>query len=347
MIPDQEVEIKWTPSNKTWYTEKGYKYTKFKDTFCVKVEDLIPTTRKTVKVVCDYCGEEFERRYFDLIKGRKTVGKDACRKCFTIKQKDVCMELYGVSCIFEREDIKEKIKETSLQKYGVDKPSKAEIVKSKMAKTNLERYGGKCTLQAPEIKAKAEETLMKNYGVKNPFESKEIQKRIAITNEERYGPGNIAHTPEIAQKIKDRNLEKYGVEWAGQRPDVIEKIHQSFYENGTVKTSKAEREMCRLLKEIYGENNCFPSFPFENTNFDCLVTLGDIKIDVEYDGWFWHKNKQERDKRRNYYVIKRGFRVLRFVANDDIPTKEQIIDGVNQILQEDKKLVKIILDVDI
>ena len=42
------------------------------------------------------------------------------------------------------------------------------------------------------------------------------------------------------------------------------------------------------------KNNCFPKYPFECYSFDCLVVIDKIKIDVEYDGLYWHKKKTKR-----------------------------------------------------
>ena len=36
----KEVEMKWNPRNYKYFIEKGYQFTKWKDTFLVKIEDL-------------------------------------------------------------------------------------------------------------------------------------------------------------------------------------------------------------------------------------------------------------------------------------------------------------------
>lgn len=58
-----------------------------------------------------------------------------------------------------------------------------------------------------------------------------------------------------------------------------------------------------------------------------------IKIDVEYDGMFWHQDKQ-RDIRRNNFVQSQGYKVLRIkgAKKDPIPTFEQIDEQIDKLL---------------
>lgn len=333
------------PTNIKYYQEKGYIFTKYRDKFEVKVEDLSPCSHKKVEVICDYCGEIYVTPFIAYLNSI-SKGKCACKKCASKKVQDILQETKGVISVFQLEEIKEKSKQTCKKKYGVSNVAQSEVIKRKIAQTNLERYGNICTLNAPEVKEKAERTCEKNYGVKNSFASKEIQERIKNINIEKYGVENIAHAPIIAEKIKQTNLEKYGVPYSTQAESVIRKMRKSFYKNGSVPSSKEEKQVCEILKQIYGENTCIPNYPCGRLNLDCLLIIDGIKIDVEYDGWYWHKNKQEYDKRRNYWLISQGFRIIRILSNKEVPSKEQIIEAVNKIKQGEH-LVKIILDIDI
>ena len=59
MLPNQEIETKWTSNYKKYYQDKGYVYTKMHDTFMVNIYDLPYGSSKKVKVLCDYCGKEY------------------------------------------------------------------------------------------------------------------------------------------------------------------------------------------------------------------------------------------------------------------------------------------------
>lgn len=49
--------MKWHPSNKKWYEDRGYIYTKMRDEFEVKVEDLSDGSSVYVEIRCDKCGK--------------------------------------------------------------------------------------------------------------------------------------------------------------------------------------------------------------------------------------------------------------------------------------------------
>ena len=330
LVPNQSIEVCWHPQTKEYYVEKGYKYTKMRDKFMVSAEDLSSGSHKKVKIICDYCGKEFFKDKANYINERKN-GKDCCKECRQLKAKESFVERYGVENPFQYEEFKNKSKQSCLEKYGTEYACQSEQIKEKISDTNLSKYGAAVALLNPDIKAKAKETCLKKFGVSNVFMSAEIQEKIKQTNQEKYGEGNIAHTPEISEKIKKTNMEKYGVPYITMSKEVQKKMRESLYKNGNVPSSKSEKEMYLLLAELYGENNCKPNFPVDLLNLDCLVNINGVLIDFEYDGWYWHKNRQKKDMRRNCFLIKKGYKVCRFRANYAIPTKSQIQEAVEYL----------------
>lgn len=69
------------------------------------------------------------------------------------------------------------------------------------------------------------------------------------------------------------------------------------------------------------------------------------KIDVEYDGWYWHKDRVQQDRRRNNFLIGRGYKVLRIKSTFQLPTNEQIIDAVDYLINTHHNYKEIILDI--
>lgn len=345
LIPNQIIEVAWMPTNKDYYQKLGYVFTKCRDTFHVKAEDLCPCSHKIVKVQCDYCGDIVEKKYVRYIKGQKT-GKDCCVKCNELKVKDSFLRRYGVENPFYLDEIKEKIKITNLARYGVENPFESEEIKEKIQQNNLDKYGVAYNSQRPEIISKIKQTNLERYGVEYVFQSPVIKEKIRQTNLEKYGyDGNIAQAPVIQAKIQQTNLKKYGVRYSTQSPEVIAKMRESLYKNGNVPSSSIERYICDMLHQIYGSENCLDGFAIGNVNLDCLLLVGDDKIDIEYDGWYWHKNRQEKDKRRNYWLIGQGYRILRIRSNNEIPTKEQIMNGVDYLVKGNHHLCYIDLDI--
>ena len=89
LVENQKVEVKWGSSNKKWYKEKGYEFTKMGDKIFVDVEDLPYGSKARVRVICDYCGKEYECYYYAYTNGRNKFPKDACYICAGKKAQDI------------------------------------------------------------------------------------------------------------------------------------------------------------------------------------------------------------------------------------------------------------------
>lgn len=341
LIPNQTVEVHWCPANKKHYEALGYEYTSMRKPLVVKAEDLMRKSTIRVMVECDYGHEIYETPYKVYLNSIEKFGKACCYSCQNKKFKESSMAIYGVDNPFASEEVKEKIKATNIEKYGVEYVRQNEEVKNKIKKTNLERYGNEYAIASKEIRDKSKATNIEKYGVANIFQLPETQERIKAYNLEKYGVEYYSQTQEYREQVNKTNMEKWGVPFTTQSQKVIKKMRATLSKNGTVPTSKAEQEMCKNLIELYGTENVIPAFPYEELNFDCLVKINEVLIDVEYDGWYWHKNKQEYDKRRNYFLTRRGYKVLRFQANNAIPTKEELKEAIEELVK-DSKMVKIV-----
>lgn len=98
-----------------------------------------------------------------------------------------CRELYGVEHHFQRDDVKDKIKQTYIERYGVEHNS-----------------------HLPTVVNKRKESSLKVYGVDNPLKSVIIQQKIKNTNIEKYGVENYGRTPECVSKRNTTMMETYG-----------------------------------------------------------------------------------------------------------------------------------------
>ena len=75
------VIMKWNPSNKKYYEELGYVYTKMGDKFEVKVEDLTKGSNVKVECICDNCSKELPWSYKVYKKCVKEDEKTYCNDC--------------------------------------------------------------------------------------------------------------------------------------------------------------------------------------------------------------------------------------------------------------------------
>ena len=369
MILTKELDIKWAPSSKKYYEEKGYKFTKLGDTFTVKVEDLSRSSHYKVKIQCDQCGQikEIQYRYYLENLSLNNNEKFLCRSCVAKKEnvlkeklkksketnlkkyrvenpagldwvqeksKKTCLEKYGVEYVTQTDFQKKKSKETLLQRYGVDTPLENKEFLEKSQNTCLQKYGTKNPMQSKEIREKAEATNQKKYGCRMVLQNSEIHQKAIETTKKHYGVEYSLSAPEVREKGKQTSLQKYGVENPAQSPEIQKKIRRAFFKNGSTRTSKQQKEIFDILKEEYGEEVSL-NFPCGIYSLDCFLNLSNCKIDIEYDGWYWHQFIKNHDKSRDDFVNKQGIKIIRIKAGRIIPAKEELLFLINKVINED------------
>lgn len=369
MLAFDTVKIKWHNKTRKYYEDKGYIFTKYGDEFEVKISDLPPGSNVKIDVLCDYCLENgiktvIKKEYYLYLKAREIVPKDCCSKCVFKKNKEVNLIKYGCENSFQREDVKEKIKQTFLERYGATSYTKTKEYKEKVKKTNLKKYGVVNPMQNEEIKNKAIQTNLKKYGVSNVMFVDKFVEKIKNTMLTKYGVENYSQTEdykikfmntslkkwgvphpfqseEIKYKIYKTNMERYGYPNALKNPKIKKKLIDSFYKNGTCKTSSQQKYIYHLLKE--NGYNVELNYPLSNVNLDIALFIGNTKIDIEYDGTYWHQDKN-KDRKRDEFVKSQGWKVFRIVGQRAVPTLKQLEDGINTLLNTDKNFIRIYLD---
>lgn len=92
LVENQLIKVFWNPKTKHHYESLGYKFTKFNDKFYVTPIELPIGSSKIVKVICDYCNNEFSTSYSHYYKSTKSNTKIACQKCTGIKVAENTLE---------------------------------------------------------------------------------------------------------------------------------------------------------------------------------------------------------------------------------------------------------------
>ena len=165
MLLSNVVVMRWNSRNKKYFESLGYKYTKMKDEFLVKVDDLKPYSMAKVYVACDYCGKIYNTHWATYYQGHANSNKDSCSSasCTGKKAQDVVMNKYGGigSAV---DEIRNKIEQTNMKRYGVKNVFASPDIQNKIRETNLEKYGTEVPTQNPEIHAKVVRTNLKKYG---------------------------------------------------------------------------------------------------------------------------------------------------------------------------------------
>lgn len=82
MLISKTATVKWGFRYKEYYVDRGYKFTKWKDEFEVKVEDLTEYSHALIRVKCDNCDRILENiRWYNYKRYEKENKKYYCTKC--------------------------------------------------------------------------------------------------------------------------------------------------------------------------------------------------------------------------------------------------------------------------
>lgn len=188
---------------------------------------------------------------------------------------------------------------------------------------------GDCCVHCRKIKF--EDTMIKKYGTTSINKIPEFIEKAKTTNRERYGYDWHMQRPEYQEYLENIMKNKYGVKRPLQFDDFKKKMILS-WSNSKTPTSKPQIYLYELLSELY-PNSVELEVPCDKCLLDCVVTINNQKIDVEYDGWYWHQDFY-KDARRDNFVKKQGYKILRIKGNkkDDIPTSEIIKNNIENLL---------------
>lgn len=180
---------------------------------------------------------------------------------------------------------------------------------------------------------KREDSFKSKYGVSSPGASSCCKERAKQVMKERYGHEYALQTKEGREHFEKSMVNKYGTKNPIHNKDLLKKARFTAFQNGTFPTSKPEKEIIEMLISLYGKENCIPGYPVDRVNLDCLLIVNDEKIDVEYDGKYWHQDI-DKDRRRNHWLISKGYKVIRILGNsrDTLPTAERLKEEVEYIL---------------
>ena len=281
--------------------------------------------------------------------------------CLTCKEKpttyiginDGYREYCSKKCSFNSSKVKEKIEKTNLEKYGVTNASKSKILMEKREKTCEAKYGAKNVFQSKDVKDTIKKTFKENWG-DHPSRIKEVRKRIETTFQENHGAkdgfskiNNDAFIESLKYVNEVLDSFNYALidEYTGRRKDSLK-----------IKCLNCNTVFNTCIEYlVYGYGKCPKCFPksisaCEKEIFDFIKYLGieainqdrtaikpleldiyipDKKIAIEYNGLYWHSEKNGRDK--NYHLNKlnecekKGVRLIQIFEDEWRSKKQNVI----------------------
>lgn len=269
-------------------------------------------------------GDAFLVKVEDLPEGSHAKVKvicDYCGKEYTKVYKDYFAQHKNGDCCVDCEGKKSqnaiidkygksylpnRTKEVLFERYGVDNPAQVDGAMDRAKKTNLQKYGYLTALLVPENREKCIDRV----------KDKSTQ-----------------------EKKKRTNLERYGYESPLASLVVREKIMETYHANGTVPTSSQQIKIYEMLKELYP--NCELNKRVSQYALDCALDIDGVLIDVEYDGIYWHNFSKEKDEKRDAYLTSKGYKVLRILGKYKVPTKSQLKEYIQDLLNSENNIIKI------
>jgi hypothetical protein len=174
----------------------------------------------------------------------------------------------GISNVFQRKEVKDKIIKTCYEKYQVNNVAQADPVKNKIRKTLLLRYGvdhiWKCKDAINKCKIKRIETLLLRYGVDHIWKLTSVIESNKIKNRRtREKNGIWKSLDELTEaeiyyyhvwKFTHINIKKYGKQYFNKTPqDIID-------DNKKIKEIKYKITIDHKYSIIQGFKNKIPAY---------------------------------------------------------------------------------------
>lgn len=362
LVEGQLVAVKIGTHTFKHYKELGYDVHRGA-TIYVPPEHLTPQSNAVVQVRCDVCQKIIPKTYQNYV-NQHTHDMDVCFECKEAKTQITNLEKYDAPYAFCNEDVKKKIQETNLSKHGASHPMQSDVIKQKTRQTLLDKYGVESVLQYPlfmdkvkqtnlqkfgceyflqnkDIREAMKQTSREKYGTEFPQQSEQVKAKIRQANLEKYGFACCLQNKTIKDKVKNTMLERYGVENFFMLPNIQEQIRRTMYENGTVPTSKPQLALFEMVKNKYSDAEL--NYPLGSLSLDVFVIVNGVSIDIEYDGWYYHKDKKRKDFRRDMYARNHGIKILRIRSSTILPTEEELFSAIDYLVNTEHHFKEIIL----
>lgn len=224
------------------------------------------------------------------------------------KNKQTCIERYGVDNVSKSSSTKAKMKQTNLRKYGVENPFQAESVKAKIKQTTLNKYGVEYISQTKDHKKQVHD-FWKNI---SEDQLSEIRKKKAQTCIAKYGVSNVMHVPEFQDKLEQTCIEKYGV------PTYLmtEEVRLT-----TSNDSKPNRAFEDLLRNQGISFDREYHIGHKSYDFKCDTTLIEVDPYATHNSTWGIFGRQPLDPRYHYdkshLAVRCGFRCIHVWDWDD------------------------------
>jgi hypothetical protein len=167
---------------------------------------------------------------------------------------------------------------------------------------------------------------------------------------ERYGEKiGVERYDLFINKIKEKNKESFFIEKYGEENGKVK--YKEFItkkiSNFKDKYSKISQDLFwNIYKELKQSQNCYfyelnHEYVFYVWNNDMTIINVDFRMDdkiIEFDGDFWHSSEKQIDidKKRDYFLISKGYKIKRVKEKEYRKDKNKIINECIKFLKNEK-----------
>lgn len=144
--------------------------------------------------------------------------------------------------------------------------------------------------------------------------------------------------PEVEQKSQKTCLKNHGVtnyaktkEWSKQM--INGQAQMMSAKVGTLFATKPQKEIFEMVKLMYPEAELEYWENKANKRIDIVIKK--LKIAIEYDGWYWHKDTLESDNERQKLLESFGWKFIKYKGikdKDIIPSRDQLKEDIRKLL---------------
>jgi radical SAM superfamily enzyme YgiQ (UPF0313 family)/very-short-patch-repair endonuclease len=185
-------------------------------------------------------------------------------------------------------------------------------------------------LRTDEVYAKLSARLKEN----NPMKRREVANKVAMKMKGRKAPHNAGPHPWVSKRM----LENNPMRDPKIKQRQLETQRANYIKNGF---SRGQQKLYDYLDEL--KIPYVPELIVGDRLLDAAVIP--LQLDFEYDGWYLHKKYPARDKARDEYLARRGWKTVRFTEKE-IDSKEttlcKINDAINHRMKNSKNFTPII-----
>lgn len=290
------------------------------------------------------CAPEIIQRREDTNLDRYGVRNAGCADVFIEKRKQTCIKRYGVDNPFKLPEVQEKADATMLERYGVSVPLQSKEIRDKFTSTMVTRYGYEHALQYRMFVTKMHQTMMDKYGIASVFELESVQKQIKDTMLAKYGVEYATqkhYTDEVLECLNDpawlhtqhTELEKSLTKIA-EELGIAQSTVGLYFKKYNVdvlshSSSQGERDIAAYIRSIYS-GTVLTNVRDVIRPLELDVYLPDLKIAFEYNGIFWHGEKQGKDRTYHLNKLQRcaeeGIRLIQ-ITDAEWLTKQEIVQS--------------------